>query len=372
MCLLHFESSFTMKNLSLFLTVLFVFASVDIRNPLFVKAGNVRHPADDDIISKHFVRPHDLSARNRSVAICFCGQFLRHAKMHQSITEKFGSIGMLYDAFVASSTQHVEEDKNDTVSDSELCTHLLEQGFRRCITDLVPYDIFFWINSTREFPLRFENGLYAYRIASYFSTISRCLEQIRMTELEFGEHLRQAGQSHFHHFQTPADPVKYDKIFVTRLDTVNLVSATHAAAEWWDHLNDFDIICSRKSVNVIDDRFFGGARDAMLPLAGLTDYFLASRGTLLGTYPERELFQFFASQEFRAALGRTPRIKLGPDFVRINGFKRNTRKYEEGFQEYLLQALHRERDDRAASGDGPPRPLPLPPPPLPPPPLRPV
>lgn len=70
--------------------------------------------------------------------MCFVGQFLRSTELNSDIRRILGNTS--FDAFVASSTQHEELDKNSVVDEAEVCSGLSRRGFENCYADLVPYD----------------------------------------------------------------------------------------------------------------------------------------------------------------------------------------------------------------------------------------
>jgi|AntAceMinimDraft_5_1070358.scaffolds.fasta_scaffold128330_1 hypothetical protein len=190
-----------------------------------------------------------------------------------------------FDAFVATSDQHYEETlgkKAHPVDASEVCREIKSAGFRRCAVDVEHFNVSVFMNATQHLPFQIKSSLlYPHRIASLFSTVSRCMTLVRDAESRL--------------------EVAYQMVFVSRLDVIDMVRTPNRKLNdsyWWDKTHEFDVlgdcqIGGGKSPYRINDRFFFGNRNSMLPLEDLYDFFVS---TTKGQFPEKELFRFFTER----------------------------------------------------------------------------
>ena len=245
------------------------------------------------------------------VAFCFVGQFPRHREMTKPITQ-FGQ-GPTYDAFVATSTQHDEEDPSAVVVGRQVCSHLQTQGFSRCFFDLQPYNAteFFVAVQGLEPSLSNRLGLYPHRMVSMFSTWSRALDLLASHE--------EPGS-------------RYDMIFVTRTDIINLVRFSGRETKlvskdsWWASAQSHQVVAAKRQCEsnkpCMDDRFFFGNRDAMMRFGDLRKKFRKIYHPVDACWPERILHVFAEKHIFApsgsgsldddAALVPTPANSLAP------------------------------------------------------------
>jgi hypothetical protein len=261
---------------------------------------------------------------DREVAVCFAGQFLRHGSIKKDIRQTFGGGGTTttttttFDAFVAMSTQQDEADASDVVSGAAVCENLKAVGgFRHCEASLVPYNgtTFLALTQTNDhFKLGFQlgNGLYPHRIASFFSTLQRCMRMVgnshhrsratasassaaagstsTLTSRDNGEG-DVGGGSDDSGSGGEADSGSgsgvevsssssssgsgggYRTVFVTRLDVVNLLKPVKMNGggggpnnnnKWWSGVDRFDAVAERKGKGTakarLEDRVFFGKR----------------------------------------------------------------------------------------------------------------
>jgi hypothetical protein len=294
------------------------------------------------------------------IAICFVGQFLRHAKMSRVVSDVFRTSatstpgGVAFDAYFSMSTQHTELDRNDRVSGVELCGDLTQKRhFRSCQADLREYDGNYFVNATKHLGFKGKD-LYPHRTASFFSTISRCVERVK------------------------ASSVQYDLLVVTRIDVIDgletFLDGDHKAVNqklpkavrlkleseserknFYTRRFEYDLI-GWGSLECVDDRIMIGPPARMFPLEHLFTAFLKNRFTGKDDLvPEAELYRFFASS-VSPAQARIHERKL---YVSVNHFKAQNEKYGYHFSERLQGAL--DHNDTAVAGTTPPD-TPSPPP----------
>ena len=268
------------------------------------------------------------------VAVCFVGQFLRHGQLTgPGIQDRFGD-DVKYDAFLASSDQHTEEAMTgDKVTEGSVCENLLNHGFSNCTTDIQPYNGSVFIELTKNMaPFQMSNGLYPYRIASFFSTIQRCARLVERADEALRAEARNGGG--------------YAAVMVTRIDVVSellvvrtLRRQSHRlnGRRWWKRIGggQFDMVAKRydKKPPRIEDRVFFGSRQAMLPLVTLYDNFDGSWHALATHQtPELLLWEHLTTH-------RNLRVGVVSNFVAIKSFQTENRKYSISFRDGIIQSL---------------------------------
>lgn len=158
-----------------------------------------------------------------------------------------------------------------------------------------------------------DNGIYPHRTASFFSTISRCIDLIEQDELELG--------------------VTYDAVVSTRLDVINGIQITSTNIEnWWKKAAMFDMVGAKKVTGLVDDRFFFGRRNAMSTFKHLYNSFQALYSQQTNS-PERMLYKFVSIQ--RPPLAMAPIL----DFVVFAKFEVNKDKYSTKFKSSIENQL---------------------------------
>lgn len=70
------------------------------------------------------------------------------------------------------------------------------------------------------------NGIYPFRSASYFSTISRCLDLVQEEEIRRGK--------------------AFDSVAVTRIDVLRDVKLAMPTHSWWGQIMAFDLVGAKK------------------------------------------------------------------------------------------------------------------------------
>mmetsp|Transcript_23408 Transcript_23408/g.52803 ORF Transcript_23408/g.52803 Transcript_23408/m.52803 type:complete len:313 (+) Transcript_23408:185-1123(+) len=122
--------------------------------------------------------------QERAVACCFVGQFLRGAQVVKSARAVFAKAprNLAFDAFISMATQRTEIDASNIVNGAELCNVLLLRGFRNCSSNLKQYNGSAFVEATRHLGFR-SDTLFHHRTASFFSTISRCMAEVRQSPL---------------------------------------------------------------------------------------------------------------------------------------------------------------------------------------------
>ena len=213
------------------------------------------HRTTQSISSASTKRPGKPSPRadpQRDIAVCFVGQFIRHPQLENS--SGFAILRMLQgvqgslDAFVASSTQHVERNSSDSVDSEQLCLELRRGGFMHCETQLLPYNGSRHLETARSFGLQLDNGLFPFRIASFFSTIQRCLGMVHQRAHRKGTEV-------------------YGAVVVTRLDVlphIHHAKNRHRSSgprltelSFWHAVAKSGMVAQRKPMR-FEDRFFCG------------------------------------------------------------------------------------------------------------------
>jgi hypothetical protein len=157
----------------------------------------------------------------------------------------FGT-GVNLDAYVATSEQHTENERNDVVSSQAVCDNLQGAGgFRGCFASLVHYNGTDFVSKTRQLGFQLvSNGLYPHRMLSYFSTVQRCMSMVSNAS-SLGEAIR-----------------NYSTVVVTRLDVISGLRTKAPGPSWWRHVDRFDLIAERKLGGTtrarLEDRLFFG------------------------------------------------------------------------------------------------------------------
>ena len=243
-------------------------------------------PITDDS-SQSNIKDYAGGSSRPKVAFCFVGQFMRNAIMSMNVQLKFGSEPYRYDAFVATSDQHDEQRPLDKVNPVALCQSLYSLGFRACQLDLQPYNatVYHVKVAGLEGGVTNRLGLYPHRIASFFSTIGRSLDLV----LQFEEQ----------------ESFKYDFIFVTRLDVVNLVRfsgrETKPVAKklWWAAARKYKLVAAKlvceQNMPCFDDRFWFGKRDSIMEFRQVYDRFRSVYERGWSCWPERMLHVYAES-----------------------------------------------------------------------------
>lgn len=261
---------------------------------------------------------HQNGQAPSNVAVCFVGQFIRHQMMEGNIQQKFGaadaSSSISYSAFVASSTQHDEMKPNDVVNGDELCSALINHGFKECKRSLETYNPAIFAAKSEGLEFQSENGIFPFRSASFFSTISRCIDLI-IEEDENNTH--------------------YDAIVMTRLDVMNVITPLNPSmpsSTWWKRAMSYDMVGAKRMPGLLDDRFFLGKRAVMLKFKEVYNKFNSLYTTKINS-PERMLYSF--------AHRTTPSLKLAPiaEFIVFQEFEVNNNKYSPLFKSFLENQL---------------------------------
>lgn len=193
-----------------------------------------------------------LRCQGMRIAVCFVGQFIRHATLQESISTILGPYS--YSAFIASSTQQVETNSDDKVNGTSVCADLIFRGFESCRYDLIPYDARLYADMMANTDFQRRDGLLSFRSLSLFSTISRCVSNVRA----FEESERQ----------------DFVATVVTRLDVISKVhvvggmkvSSPDRYRSLWGRALKYDVIGSKKVAGMFDDRFFLGRYVSMMNL----------------------------------------------------------------------------------------------------------
>lgn len=182
-----------------------------------------------------------------------------------------------FHAFVVGSTQHSETDPNDFVDGAAVCAEIKSNGFDSCVYDLQPYDGAVFLNTTKGLaPFQLVNGLYPHRMASFFSTISRCLALVHEASL-----VVHATDPHFRHLhRLHLQGRAFDNIVVTRLEVAHLAfacpppkapaltmpasAASAAPPSLWERAGKFDLVVARPVTKrsrepLFEDRLFFGS-----------------------------------------------------------------------------------------------------------------
>jgi len=201
--------------------------------------------------------------------------------MDRNIRLKFGSAPNRYDAFVASSDQHDEQSPSEKVNSSALCHSLNMLGFNKCQADLQPYNatIYHLKVAGLEDGITNRFGLYPHRIASLFSTVSKSLDLV----MKFEE----------------KENFRYDFVFVTRLDVVNLVQFSGletqllAKEDWWAAAGRYKLVAAKliceQNIPCFDDRFWFGKRDSVMAFQHIYERFHSIYKRTWSCWPERML-----------------------------------------------------------------------------------
>lgn len=238
------------------------------------------------------------------------------------IRSKFGgSKNVSYSAFISTSTSHSETDPSDVVDGASLCSSLLALGFEHCHADLVPYDPQVFASSSKSLEFQSRNGVFPFRTASLFSTVSRCATSVLQVE-------RNGSSS--------SSSSLFDAIVMTRLDVINGISVVHhrGAGDWLfaPALAEFDLVGLKKVPGLVDDRFFFGRRNALVQFESLYPAF-STLYSPTSNSPERMLHAFVT----RNIQG----LRLGPlaRFVSVDSFAVNNDKYSLGFKRSIEQQL---------------------------------
>jgi len=219
-----------------------------------------------------------------NVAFCFVGQFIRNSMMDSPVRLKFGNAPKRYDAFVSSSDQHDEQSPLEKVNSTVLCQGLHALGFDACQIYLQPYNASIYHAKVAGLEDGMTNrfGLYPHRIASLFSTVSKSLDLVMK-------------------FEDKKD-IKYDFVFVTRLDVVNIVrfsgieTKLKAKEDWWAAAGKYELVAAKliceQNLPCFDDRFWFGKRDSVMAFQPIYKRFRSVYQRAWSCWPERMLRVF--------------------------------------------------------------------------------
>ena len=260
----------------------------------------VRHNVTAAETTSNLSYQEHSSLRRLNIAVCLVGQFIRHGRLDMDIRTKFGSRRNAYTAFLTTSTQHGETEPNDLVDEVAECNALLERGFTSCVPNLLPYNATHFVHQSDKLEFQTNNGLFPFRTASLFSTISRCIRDVRI----HSDKLILSGNASL---QSPDSTSAFDAIIVTRMDTINHISRVGITegkiadslldingADWWDRALSYDVVGEKRMPELIDDRGFFGRTEAMLCFEFLIDQF-QHLFTDRTNSPERLLYAFLRS-----------------------------------------------------------------------------
>ena len=294
------------------------------------------------------------------LAVCFVGQFLRHASLDSRIEDILGG-DTIYDAFVATSTQNYERKEQNTFDahqnadtrGKEICDHLRERGFSGCTISMTPYNSRTFFNATQHLGLQNSRGLYPLRILSYFATISRCVELAAASVHDSGQPDMYAGLivtrlEVLRHAQLPVATRRrlrlqdhwlkdYRRSQGERL----LIHSSHPALarrSWWhEALRRYDIVGLKRrytptellALAGLDEQFFFGRWSCMHRFVQLSDAFgQLYREEVHANEPGRLLYAFVAREQ-RQPWAQGPVLGALSDWVR---FRRPRHERSDSFQ----------------------------------------